>query len=230
VAVTAKAKTLASYVYTELRRDILNGRFQPGERLKPTELGVRFGVSTSVVREALSRLAEQPLVRQEDNQGFRVAELSEKDLTELTTLRVMVETYALRLSIEQGDFAWESQVVAAHHLLSRTRALSRDDPDHTTEEWSDAHRAFHRALIAACDMPILLGISGSLFDASELYRRMSVPFAMRKRNVASEHRELCEAALGHDTQTATTLLETHFQRTTAILLENMSQLQILEPE
>jgi len=42
----------------------------PGERVKPSELGERFGVSISVMREALSLLAAQNLVRIERNRGF----------------------------------------------------------------------------------------------------------------------------------------------------------------
>jgi DNA-binding GntR family transcriptional regulator len=56
------SETLAVNVYEQLRYDILNRGFTPGERLKPVELGRRFGVSLGVMREALSLLAAQNLV------------------------------------------------------------------------------------------------------------------------------------------------------------------------
>ncbi len=223
MARTATSETLSSHVYAELRRAILDGSYAPGERLKPSELRVRYGVSVSVVREALSRLAEQRLVRGQHNQGFAVIELTEKGLHELTDLRVLVEGYALRRSIEKGDFAWESQVVGAHHVLARTPARSSTDPDHTTEEWAEAHREFHRALIAACDMPMLLEICSSLFDASELYRRLSAPLTEGKRDVACEHRLISEATLARDADVAVERLSAHFQKTTDLLISGLVQ-------
>lgn len=219
MARTHTAETLASHVYGELRRAILNGVYAPGERLKPSELRLTYGVSVSVIREALSRLAEQRLVRSRHNQGFHVAELTEAGLRELTNLRVLNEGYALRESIARGDFAWESRVLAAHHLLVKTPARAPDDPDHTTEEWAVAHRDFHRALISACEMPMLLEICDSLFDASELYRRLSAPLTEgSKRDVACEHRELCEAALARDADLTVQRLSEHFNRTTELLI------------
>ncbi len=217
MARTGTAETLASHVYEQIRADILGGAFEPGQRLKPAELRVRFGVSVSVVREALSRLAEHRLVRGEHNQGFHVTQLSEKDLRDLTDLRVEIEGYALRLSVQRGDLRWESQVVAAHHLLTVTPMRTAADPHRTSEEWSSAHRQFHQALIVGCDVPMLLDICASLFDASELYRRLSAPVD-GGRDSASEHRQLMEAALARDSTQAASSLESHFRKTTELLL------------
>jgi len=221
MARTATAETLASHVYEEIRSDILNGRFEPGQRLKPGELRLRFNVSVSVVREALARLAEQRLVRAEHNQGFQVAPLSESDLRDLTAIRVQVEGYALRTSIERGDFEWEAHVVAAHHILTVTPARDSERPKRSSEAWSRAHREFHRALIQGCDMPILLDICDSLFDASELYRRMSAPFTKGRRDVACEHREIMEATLARDADLAVARLSQHFETTTALLMTGL---------
>lgn len=219
MARTDTSETLSSHVYTELRRAILNGVYAPGDRLKPSELRLQYDVSVSVVREALSRLAEQRLVRGQHNQGFRVMELTGAGLRELTNLRVLIEGYALRESVNRGDIAWESRVLATHHLLINTPARAADDPDHTTEEWAAAHHDFHRALISACGMPLLLEICDSLFDSSELYRRLSAPLTEgSKRDVACEHRQLCEAAIARDADLAVARLRDHFTTTTEILV------------
>lgn len=224
MARTAQSETLSSHVYTELRRAILNGSYEPGARLKPSELRLEFGVSVSVIREALSRLAEQRLVNGRHNQGFRVIDLTEKGLRELTDLRVLIEGYALRQSMARGDVSWESRVVAAHHLLARTPTRSEDDPLHTTEQWAAAHRDFHTALISACDMPMLLEMCSSLFDASELYRRLSAPLtAPSKRDVACEHQAICDAALARDADLAVARLSDHFNKTTELLMNAMTQ-------
>jgi DNA-binding GntR family transcriptional regulator len=57
------------------------------------ELAGRFGVSQSVVREALTRLGERGLVVASPQRGFRVRELSVADIAELTELRVEIERW-----------------------------------------------------------------------------------------------------------------------------------------
>lgn len=71
----ARRASLADEVARELRRRILGGEFAPGERL-PTgnELATDFGVSMSVVREALARLKHDGLVHTVQGAGAFVAE------------------------------------------------------------------------------------------------------------------------------------------------------------
>ena len=106
--------------HTQLRADILACRIRPGERLRILELAGRLGVSHTVVREALSRLSADGLVVAEAQRGFTVAPVSPKELADLTDVRVTIECDALRRSIERGDIAWESRIVASAHALART--------------------------------------------------------------------------------------------------------------
>src|ERR1700751_193949 len=112
--------TRGAEVYDVLRAELLNGVLNPGDRLRMVELARRFSVSQSVVREALTRLAEQGLVVSTPQRGFRARELSLEDIVRLTESRVQIESMALRLAIERGDVHWETGIVAAHHVLERT--------------------------------------------------------------------------------------------------------------
>jgi DNA-binding GntR family transcriptional regulator len=227
MAKTSTADTLSSHVYEQIRHEILHGGFLPGERLKPGELRARFGVSVSVLREALSRLAEHRLVQSELNHGFRVAPLSEKDLRDLTDIRVLVEGFALRRSIQNGGTAWQGRVVAAHYVMDVTPIRSPENPSETSEEWSKAHRHFHRSLVEMCDMPALLAICDSLFDASELYRRASARVARDGRDVRREHREIMEATMAGQRDLAANRLESHFRQTEQLVLSGLRTSGIL---
>ena len=114
------APTRTEQVYARMRADILAGHWTPGAKLPFAELVARYGGSTSVIREGLTRLVEQGLVQAEPQHGFRVVPLSISDLDDLTTARCELEGLVLRLSIEAGDLEWESAIVAAHHTLERT--------------------------------------------------------------------------------------------------------------
>ncbi|MCF7547921.1 GntR family transcriptional regulator [Pseudonocardia sp. WMMC193] len=212
------AETLGLDVYQRLRRAVLDGKLPPGHRLKPAELGREFDVSVGVMREALTRLAEQRLVTSSHNQGFRVTSLSRRELADLTELRVVNEGLALRLAIERGDLAWESDVLAALHRLTRTPRRAPDNPDLMTDDWSTAHRAFHRTLLAGGGFPLLTDFCEQLSDTMELYRRWSAPASGGKRNVDEEHRRIADAALARNVPEALEALRTHYETTTAIVL------------
>lgn len=212
------ALTRTEHVYGQLRADILSGRLLPGTKLRFADLTERYDCSTSVVREGLSRLAEQGLVQSEPQHGFHVTPLSVDDLEDLTTARCELEGLVLRISIEHGDIAWESDVVAAHHALDRTSMETDDDPLRMSEAWTRAHSRFHGALLAACPNQRLRTMALSLRDAAELYRRWSRPIGHDEdRDVRGEHRALADAALRGDAAKAVRLLEEHLRRTTRAL-------------
>src|SRR4051812_17838081 len=212
------AITRSEQVFSQLRTDILSGRLLPGTRLRFADLTERYGCSTSVVREGLSRLAEQGLVQSEPQHGFHVTSLSQEDLDELTAARCELEGLVLKMSIEHGDIGWESNLVAAHHALERTPMETEGDPVLMSEEWTLAHFKFHEALLSGCPNQRLLAMALSLRDAAELYRRWSRPVGHDDhRDVGGEHRQLLVTALGGDAPEAVRLLEEHLRRTTRAL-------------
>ncbi len=210
--------TRVDRVYAALRADILGGRQQPGARLPFADLSARYEASMGVVREALTRLQGEGLVESEPQFGFTVVAISPDNLRHLTEARCAIEALVLRSSIEHGDLAWESALLAAHHRLDRTPQMEPDDPGRLSDDWTAAHAAFHLALLAGSPNPVLLSTAVSLRDSAELYQRLSVPEDHSHRDIPTEHRAILNAALAHDADTAAELLRSHIQRTTDILL------------
>jgi len=208
------AKTLTGTrvddVQQRLRSDILAGRLRPGDRLKFPTLCEQFKVSAGVVREALSRLADQGLVRMQPHQGFQVTPLSYDDLRELTSARIQIETMVFRMSVEQGDLEWETGTVAAHHMLARTPVQDPDDPSRPNEAWDEVHAAFHKALLSGCPNRRLLDIAMRLREEAELYRHWSLSLRNdNHRDAAGEHQQLMEAAVARDADLAVERLTAH---------------------
>jgi DNA-binding GntR family transcriptional regulator len=213
-----RGSTRSLEVYDEIRSDIMSTRIPPGTRLKVGPLCERFGVSLSVVREALTRLSEQRLVRSEPQLGFSVVPLDRDGLEDLTRVRVEIETLALRWAIERADLAWETSVVAALYQLGRTPLSEPGNEDGISDAWSDAHAAFHAALASGCGSPLLTELRRGPYDSAEIYRRWAVPAAREERDVHKEHTEIADAAIARDIGLATSLLEAHIRRTTKTLL------------
>lgn len=197
----------------------MNGRWAPGSSLRPAELSKIYGSSTTVVREVLVRLGAERLAVSEPAKGFSVPSLTTSDLEDLTMVRIHIDTLALRLSIERGDLEWETDVMGKHHVLARTERRSSDDPLHIRDEWSVAHRDFHASLAAGSGVPILIDLSRTLFESTELYRRWSAPSpAALKRDVPHEHALILEAVLDRDAERASELLTEHYNRSLEVML------------
>jgi DNA-binding GntR family transcriptional regulator len=220
---TTNGTSITERAYQRLRSDLLACRLRPGDRLNINELCAALGVSLGAVREALSRLTSEGLVIAEPQRGFRVSPISTKALLDLTTARIEIESLCLRRAIAAGDVDWETSLVAAAHRLNRTEQRAPDDPNRLSETWSEAHRAYHEALVAGCDNQTLLLVRRQLYAQSERYRRLSVPLAHADRDLPREHREIMEAALSRQADRAVELIVAHFSLTTQIVLQGMEQ-------
>lgn len=225
--------TLATSVALKIRADIITGVLRPGDKLTISALSKRYDISLVPLREALSRLASTGFVIAEDQRGFRVAAISAEELLDITSTRIFLEKEALRRSVAHGDVGWESELIGAHHKLSRLRML-RDDERGLTPEWEKAHAQFHEALLAACNSQWLLYMANMLRDQTARYRHLSIrtpakgpdgsaPVLPQQRDVHAEHQMLVEAALERDAARACALLENHFNTTTQLVMHSAFQ-------
>lgn len=216
-----KADNVASRAIELLRDGILFGTWVPGSRLSPAALASQFQLSTTIIREALTRLAGEGLITIIPNRGFFIPELSLRELSDLTELRITTEALALRLSLTRGDLEWESDLISAHHMLARTERRSGTDPTHFTPEWERRHQAFHQALIAGSGFETAVSLSANLGTKTSLYRQWAAPSpAAAKRDIELEHQSLLDAALARDIDGAIELLEAHYRRTLEVVLKS----------
>jgi len=210
---TSHPSTVSEQAFQAIRLAVLSGEHAPESKLKVESLQARYGFSSSPLREALNRLVQEGLVKADERRGFRVAAMSPEDLDDITKMRLMLDIPALQESMLHGDDVWEANVVAAFHRLEKIEARLPQGPVVLDGQWSERHRAFHRALIAACPSQRQLNWSMSLFDQAERYRH----FAARSRTVAkkkdAEHRALMKAVLRRDAETAGEMLADHIRST-----------------
>jgi DNA-binding GntR family transcriptional regulator len=210
------AKTRVDEVYREIRLAILNGDLVPGSKLRSAVLGEAYDVSSGVLREVLTKLAGEGLVRSQSQRGFSVVDVSPDDLRQLTESRVLVESELVKQSVASGDLDFEAALMASHHRLSRIPMFDAGRP---SPEWLDAHREFHAQLLAGSPNLRLRGIAASLREAAEVYLCWSRTVSGDvERDVAGEHQQLTDAALARKPDHAAALLKAHIERTTQALL------------
>lgn len=215
--------TLAEKAYESLRRDIIWGKLKSGSPLRLADLSQRYDMGFSPLREALNRLQAERLVTAESLRGFRVAPLSLDELHDAVSLRILLETKALRESIATGDDTWAAGIVSSLYALNLQATRTGPEADIWTLE--SRHHAFHKALLAACNSPWTMEMVERLYAATERYRIPVLLAARFKtgRNVQAEHSALADAALARDADLAARLLEEHYSRTVDDLTRAMTE-------
>ena len=78
---------LRDVVFNTLRRAILKGELEPGERLMEIALANKLGVSRTPIREAIRKLELEGLVVMIPRKGAEVARITEKDLRDVLEVR-----------------------------------------------------------------------------------------------------------------------------------------------
>jgi DNA-binding GntR family transcriptional regulator len=98
MAATITPSTLKLYLADRLRDAILSGKYKPGDRLNESSIAREFGISRIPVREALFQLQESGLVTNQKHRGMFVTQLSEEDTQKINSVRMILESEALKLA------------------------------------------------------------------------------------------------------------------------------------
>lgn len=143
-------------IYHTLRKWIIDGTLEPGERLNDVELAGYFAVSRTPVREALQLLGEQRLIRFIPSRGTYVAPIDDEDMQYVYELLIGLQILALELAFPHIGSAELEQLTALNNVfLSCVKAGVAEDA-------STADFEFHRALCNLAGNPYLMEFSDQL--------------------------------------------------------------------
>lgn len=202
-----QATTIGDDTYRRIKRDIIHGALQPGAKLKLETLRKRYQASPSTLRETLNRLFSDGFVEAPQQRGFFVKPISAEDLSEIASLRILLECHALRLSIANATTDWEGSLVAAHHKLHQSEEKMLACKLKEKQTWKRYDWEFHEALIARCNSRNLLSLHRIIYDKYLRYQMLILPH--RGAPTIEEHRVLLEAALSGDAAKAAATLRKH---------------------
>lgn len=206
------AVPLTQIALRRLRDDIICGKLKPEMRLRVGKLRDLYGIGASPLREALSRLVPSGFVVSLDRRGFMVAPISLREFRELTDVRKLLEMEAARLSLADGDDAWESQVVAALHRVMKLRTNSAGKMSAAMKEWEDLNEAFQETLVSGCSSVWLLNFRRAAYFYAKRYLRVCLS-ATAIRDLQKDQRAMADAAISRDTAKLQSLIENQLERT-----------------
>ncbi|MHB1007293.1 MAG: GntR family transcriptional regulator [Chloroflexota bacterium] len=203
-----RAYSLSQQVYDELLGAIVERRLMPGERLMLDDLAAQLRVSRTPVREALSRLAMEGLVKPVGSRGMCVTALTATDLRNLSDLRLVCELHA----VEKGVGAVTEALAA--HMEETARECSRlcrsTDPACRTA-WAKKDRQFHSLIIGLADNPWLSELFDRLNIQAQHLRVGPMPLGSEALSAVhlSEHMAIVEALRLRDLPLAQAAIRAH---------------------
>lgn len=195
--------SLREQVTEALRAALVSGALRPGVVYSAPGLAERFGVSATPVREAMLDLAQAGLVEPVPNKGFRVTELTGRDLDEYTAIRELLEPPTVAAVAASAP---RESIEALRPLAERiVAAAARRD----VLAYVEADNEFHLALLALAGNAHLVEVVRDLRYRSRLYGVPALAERDELEPSARQHVALLDAVANGDPETAAKLTHDH---------------------
>lgn len=196
--------TIAERAADELRRKIVSGELPEGFQLRQDALAAEFGISRIPVREALVQLEGEGLVRIVPRKGAVVSELSIAEISELFTLRGLLEPLLLKKSapkLTPEDFAELDIILAEYTAELQSQHLAR---------WGELNTRLHDLLLSRAEQPRTAAIVAGLLQQTDRYTRLQLSLSTEScQRAEEEHGELVRLCKIGDVRGAAALLKRH---------------------
>ncbi len=202
-------------IFEALQGEILDGRLQPGDRVKEAEVAERFGLSRTPVREALRRLETRGLLVHAPHKGMVVARLETSAVAELYVMREILDGAAARLAAQH---ATETEIAAMEKQIARDRKLLGDP-----KALAAANRAFHSAVFRAAHNRFLVKASDALAEALALLGPTTLSAKGRGKQSVSEHQTIVSAIKSRNPNAAEDAARRHIRAAFEVRLMQMDE-------
>jgi len=200
-------------VYEHLRESILRKELSSGERLIERDLVQRLGVSSTVVREALARLAKDGLVTLLPYRGAFVTKLSKRDIIEIYELREVVEGLAARWAAERVN---EEEIKQLRAFIKSSERFVAN-----TSSYYDALNKFrfHDLIGKMSGNARLYKIIRDFRNQSKLLISSSLARPERAKEAFEEEKKVLEAIINRDPFSAEKYAKEHVRNAKKVILE-----------
>jgi DNA-binding GntR family transcriptional regulator len=182
---------------------IINGEYQPGDRLVELQIAQELGTSQAPVRESLRELEALGFVESTPYRGTRVRAATKAELIEIYPVRAALEEVAARAAAPhfKGNVeVLEAEIEAMHHEAEKGNLY--EETRHDVE--------FHRLIIEASGNRVLQDVWKSLrIEARTLISALTSE--MDPHTLAERHRPILEALAAGDGERAGILIREHIE-------------------
>lgn len=211
----AETASASSIVFEALRKAIVDGDLTEGEPLRQDEIARLFNTSRIPVREAISRLLEQGLVKTQRYKGAVVAGLSAGEAAEIFDFRALIEPEMVRKAVPR---------MTPEDLAEAERTCAAFSGSATPMDWGNLNRAFHAALYRPSAMVYFLEAAQGAMDQVERYIRAQLVMSDGMGRAGTEHEGMLDACRRSDAEAAAALTRSHILGAKSSLLDHFPRL------
>jgi DNA-binding GntR family transcriptional regulator len=207
-----KSSTTVSYVTKHLRIAILDGSLKDGERLVQSEWAQRLNVSRMPIREALTQLEFEGLVKIVPYKGAVVTPITRENIEELYHTRSLLEGLAVEKSLPHLTDSAKEELGSVLYEMENLILT-----DETNETYINLNAEFHKILQSGCPWPRLKKTIESL-GISPIAPSLLVEYYAETQR---EHKMIHDAVLRGDPAELRSSVEFHILRTKNNLIAHM---------
>ena len=198
------SSTATRSIVDALTKAIVEHRLHPGTNLAEQKLADHFGVSRTLIRQALFQLVQKRLIRMEPARGAFVATPSSDEARQVFAVRRMIEIEMTRSFVRNVT---PPQIKALKdHVAEEKAAVSRGDVAGRTDLLGD----FHVRMAELMGNDVLAQMLGELISRCALITLM-YQSSNAAEHSAEEHAEILKAIIAKDENLAVKLMDEHLR-------------------
>ncbi|WP_209124163.1 GntR family transcriptional regulator [Alkalihalobacillus sp. BA299] len=196
-------RTKKEMIYQTIKEEILNGKYEFGEKLVISRIAERFGSSEIPVREAIRQLESDKLIEFIPHTGAVVSTISAKDIKEIFQLRSVLEGLATKLAVQA--LTDEHLERLRQNILESKEAFEIKD----YERYAKLNIDFHYLIYSECNNDLLLRTIQDLWSNTKRYPSLFRENDQHIELSIQEHEEIYNALLLRDSDLAESHMKKH---------------------
>ncbi|MDQ8707132.1 GntR family transcriptional regulator [Streptomyces sp. LHD-70] len=205
-----KSVSLREQAREALRTRIVLGEIEPGQVESVINVAATLGVSVTPVREAVMDLANLGIVEVIRNRGFRVPELTDRDLEEIFRLRTMLEAPAMA----EVTTLLDGEPIPQFRQLAEQITQAARESD--VRSFLDLDRQFHLGLLELLGNRRLVAMVSQLRDQARMQGLQKLAHQGELTRSGEEHIEIVDAIESGETELASELMRKHLAHSRGI--------------
>jgi DNA-binding GntR family transcriptional regulator len=183
-------KTKNEAVYEKLRKEIIEGRLKPGERITFSKLSKKYGLSETPIREAVKKLESEGLLFLTPHVGAIVSKIDPEEIIEFYLIRMELESLATKLAI---SYITDSEIEDLCKNIQESEAAILKNQ---YENLGKLNKEFHLAIYRSAPFPHLFKLIVELWEKVHRIRSVDGVFIVapeRARESLEEHKKIVDA-------------------------------------
>lgn len=195
--------TAGSTIADEIRKEITNGTYKTGDKIREAQLCEKYGVSRTPIREAFRLLQNEGILVHIPQCGVQVAKFGEEEAMHLLQVRASLEYLS---ASEATRFITDEEIQTLRKINDDIRKFDEKYAVHSV----DLDKNFHMVIAKASRNPYVAEYLENVILRNQLVKYI-IPFRRNRiPHTYKEHEDIIHALEIHDSYLAEVYMKVHF--------------------